>query len=128
MMLHHLSFAVSNLERAAKFYDAVLGALGYVRVWTEADAVGYGHEEGEDKFSIKAAPHVQVSSPRFHLAFAAGSRQSVDDFYRLALEHGGSDNGAPGLRPQYGPNYYAAFVRDPDGYRIEAVINKREES
>jgi catechol 2,3-dioxygenase-like lactoylglutathione lyase family enzyme len=125
-MLHHLSFAISNLQRAAKFYDAVLGALGYVRAWTAADAVGYGREEGQDKFAIKAAPDVQTPSPGFHLAFEARSRQSVDDFYRAALEHGGSDNGAPGLRPQYGPNYYAAFVRDPDGYRIEAVFISRE--
>jgi catechol 2,3-dioxygenase-like lactoylglutathione lyase family enzyme len=125
-MLHHLSFAVANLQRSAKFYDAALGALGYVRVWTAADAVGYGREEGQDKFAIKAASDVQTPSPGFHLAFEARSRQSVDDFYRAALQHGGSDNGAPGLRTQYGPNYYAAFVRDPDGYRIEAVFISRE--
>jgi catechol 2,3-dioxygenase-like lactoylglutathione lyase family enzyme len=124
-MLHHLSFAVLDLQRAATFYDAALGALGYVRVWSAADAVGYGLEEGEDKFAIKAAKEVQAPSPGFHLAFEAGSRKAVDDFYRAALEHGGSDNGAPGLRPQYGPSYYAAFVRDPDGYRIEAVFISR---
>jgi catechol 2,3-dioxygenase-like lactoylglutathione lyase family enzyme len=126
-MLHHLSFAVSNLERAAKFYDPVLGALGYVRVWTAADAVGYGREEGEDQFAIKAAGQVQTPSARFHVAFAAASRRSVDEFHRVALEQGGADDGAPGLRPHYGAHYYAAFVLDPDGYRIEAVITSPAE-
>jgi catechol 2,3-dioxygenase-like lactoylglutathione lyase family enzyme len=121
-MLHHLSFAVSNLERAAKFYDAVLGALGYGRAWTAANAVGYGRDAGEDKFAIKAAALVKAPSPGFHAAFAAPSRGAVDEFYRKALEHGGSGNGAPGLRPHYGADYYAAFVIDPDGYRIEAMI------
>jgi catechol 2,3-dioxygenase-like lactoylglutathione lyase family enzyme len=88
--------------------------------------VGYGRDKGEDKFAIKAAGDVQAPSPGFHVAFEAPSRQAVDEFYRAALEHGGSGNGAPGLRLQYGPNYYAAFVRDPDGYRIEAVISARE--
>lgn len=121
-MLHHLSFAVSNLERAAKFYDAVLGALGYARVWTAPDAVGYGRDAGEDKFAIKAATAARAPSPGFHVAFAAPSRKSVEAFYTMALAQGGADNGAPGLRPHYGPHYYAAFVLDPDGYRIEAVI------
>lgn len=122
-MLHHLSFAVSNLDRSAAFYDAVLSALGYVRVWTDATAVGYGLVGGDDKFAIKLNANGAVApGPGFHVAFAAPSRDAVQRFHTTALEQGGKDNGAPGLRPQYGENYYAAFVIDPDGYRIEAVI------
>lgn len=124
-MLHHLSIAVSDLNRAAAFYDAALGALGYVRVWTAKDAVGYGVPGGCDKFAIKAAPgQVAVPSPGCHVAFAAASRDAVEAWYAAAMGHGARDNGAPGLRPHYGPHYYAAFVVDPDGYRIEAVINE----
>jgi catechol 2,3-dioxygenase-like lactoylglutathione lyase family enzyme len=123
-MLHHLSFAVSDLARAAAFYDAALETLGYVRVWTAPDAIGYGLPGGGDQFAIKARTEsVTAPGPGFHLAFAAPSPAAVDRFHATALLHGGRDNGAPGLRPQYGPDYYAAFVIDPDGYRIEAVIH-----
>ena len=122
-MLHHLSLAVSDLERAAAFYDAALAALGYVRVWTDATAVGYGEPGGGDKLAIKLQQNVVAPGPGFHVAFAAPSRAAVDRFHSAALKHGGTDNGAPALRPQYGPHYYAAFVIDPDGHRIEAVIS-----
>ena len=123
-MLHHLSFGVSNLERSAAFYDAVLAALGYVRVWTDATAVGYGLAGGDDKFAIKLNANGAVApGPGFHVAFAAPSRDAVGRFHAAALNHGGKDNGAPSLRLQYGEHYYAAFVIDPDGHRIEAVIN-----
>jgi catechol 2,3-dioxygenase-like lactoylglutathione lyase family enzyme len=129
-MLHHISFGVADILRAASFYDAVLAPLGYRRVWEdirpgEADqAVGYGISDGQDKFAIKLqSPGTSVPRPGFHLAFAAPDRAAVDAFHAAALAHGGSDQGKPGLRPDYGPNYYAAFVLDPDGYWIEAVIN-----
>jgi len=123
-MLHHLSFAVIDLARSAAFYDAALSPLGYVRVWAESTAVGYGIDGGGDKFAIKLSPgRAAAPGPGFHLAFAAPSRESVDRFYTAALQHGGQDNGAPGLCPEYGEHYYAAFVIDPDDYRIEAVIN-----
>ena len=124
-MLHHVSFAVADLARAAAVYDAALGALGYERVWTAKDAVGYGVAGGGDRFAIRAlAPTVPPPpGPGFHVAFAARDRGAVDAFHAAALAAGATDNGAPGLRPQYGPDYYAAFVIDPDGYRIEAVIN-----
>ena len=121
-MLHHVSFGVSNLERSAAFYDAVLTVLGYVRVWTDATAVGYGLAAGQDLFAVKLkASDAVAPGPGFHLAFTAPSREAVARFHAEALAHGGQDNGAPGLRPAYGPNYFAAFVIDPDGYRIEAV-------
>ncbi len=122
-MLHHLSFAVSDLARSAAFYDAVLGALGYVRVWEKKTAIGYGMRGGEDRFAIKVrSGGVVVPGEGFHVAFAAPSREAVEAFYKAALDHGGRDNGGSGLHPEYGHDYYAAFVFDPDGYRIEAVV------
>lgn len=123
-MLHHVAFAVIDLSRAAAFYDATLSALGYVRVWADSIAVGYGLPGSEDKFAIKlSSSPVATPSSYFHLAFAAPSRESVVRFHTAALQHGGQDNGPPELCPEYGEHYYAAFVIDPDGYRIEAVIN-----
>jgi catechol 2,3-dioxygenase-like lactoylglutathione lyase family enzyme len=132
-MLHHISFGVSNIERSALFYDQTLAALGYVRVWDDLcpgdddQAVGYGIPGGGDKLAIKlrSAENLQPG-PGFHLAFSAPSREAVQHFHEAALRTGGQDNGAPGLRPDYGPHYYAAFIIDPDGYRIEAVINAAE--
>ena len=123
-MLHHLSFGVADLARSAAFYDATLAPLGYARVWTSEKAIGYGIPGGGDKFAIKLrGKDTMVPGPGFHLAFAAPSREAVAAFHRIALASGGRDNGPPGLRPHYGPDYYAAFVFDPDGYWIEAVIN-----
>ena len=123
-MLHHLSLGVSDLERSAAFYDAALSALGYVRVWSDATAIGYGVAGGGDRLAIKLRPRGMLAAgPGFHLAFAAPSREAVARFHAAALLHGGKDNGAPGLRPEYGGGYYAAFVVDPDGHRIEAVVN-----
>jgi catechol 2,3-dioxygenase-like lactoylglutathione lyase family enzyme len=100
----------------------VLGALGYVRAWSGEREIGYGLDAMEDRFAIKfRGSAVAVPGAGFHIAFAAHSREAVADFHRQALQHGGRDDGAPGLRPQYAPDYYAAFVIDPDGYRIEAV-------
>lgn len=124
-MLHHLSFAVHDLERSARFYDAVLLPLGYLRVWTETSAIGYGLPGGGDAFAIKRGTNPRVPpGPGFHLAFAAPSREAVLRFHAAALGYGGTDNGAPGPRPDYGEHYFAAFAIDPDGYPIEAVINR----
>ena len=131
-MLHHLSVAVLNLTRSAAFYDEALAPLGYVRVWThecaagfKEAAVGYGIPSADDQFAIRLRQHgVEVPGDGFHIAFSAPSRDAVSAFYRAALEQGGRDNGGVGLHPEYGPNYFAAFVFDPDGYRIEAVINE----
>lgn len=123
-MLHHISLAVRDLGRSAAFYDAALSELGYVQVWEDSTAVGYGLPGGGDKFAIKlAAGEVIPPDPTFHLAFAAPSREAAARFHEAALRRGGVDNGPPELCPEYGENYYAAFVVDPDGYRIEAVIN-----
>lgn len=124
-MFHHLSLGVANLERAAAFYDAALPALGYVCLWRKSRAIGYGPPgfEGEAPFAIihhgsDAAP----PGPGFHLAFAAPTHDAVDAFHTAAVANGGVDEGMPGIRAHYHPTYYAAFVRDPDGHRLEAVV------
>lgn len=129
-MLHHLSLGVADIERAVAFYDAVFAPLGYARVWSDLrpgeanQAVGYGVPGGGDSLALKHRPAGQrPPGPGFHVAFAAPSREAVDAFHLTAFQHGGRDNGAPGLRAHYGPHYYAAFVIDPDGHNIEAVFN-----
>ncbi|MDC8756944.1 VOC family protein [Janthinobacterium fluminis] len=122
-MLHHISIAVADLDRAATFYDAALEPLGYKRVFADDEAVGYGYPGGGDKLCLKLAAEVSIPGDGFHLAFAAATPAQVDQFHAAALRHGGRCNGLPGPRPDYGDHYYAAFVFDPDGYRIEAVIN-----
>jgi catechol 2,3-dioxygenase-like lactoylglutathione lyase family enzyme len=123
-MLGHLSFGVSDLERAIAFYDAALASLGLTRVWTRSDAAGYGPLGRDDLLALKKRAGASPPGPGFHLAFNAPSHTAVDAFYAAALGTGGIDNGAPGLRPHYGPTYYAAFVIDPDGYPIEAVCQQ----
>jgi catechol 2,3-dioxygenase-like lactoylglutathione lyase family enzyme len=120
-MLHHISLGVRDLNLSGAFYDAALGALGFRRVFEDETAVGYGLVDGQDKLCLKLCPDAAAPGPGFHLAFAASSRAAVDAFHQAALRVGGQDNGAPGLRPDYGPLYYAAFLIDPDGYRIEVV-------
>ena len=120
-MLHHVSFGVRDLALSGAFYDAALGALGFRRVFEASKAIGYGLSEGEDVLYLQQRPDAAAPGPGFHLAFAAPSRAAVDAFHARALRAGGKDNGAPGLRPHYGPHYYAAFLVDPDGHRIEAV-------
>jgi catechol 2,3-dioxygenase-like lactoylglutathione lyase family enzyme len=123
-MLHHLSLPVTDIARSARFYNATLSALGYIRVWAHEHGVGYGSPGGGDKFAIKLSQvPVGPPGPGFHVAFAAASREVVANFHAAGIENGGKDNGPAGRCPHYGENYYAAFVMDPDGYQVEAVIN-----
>lgn len=127
MILDHIGFAVSDYERARAFYGAALAPLGIALVMevgpeetgSGASAAGYGRD-GKPAFWIGGEGR---TSPPVHVAFRAKTRAEVDAFWRAALEAGGTDNGAPGLRPHYHPDYYGAFVRDPDGHNIEAVCH-----
>ncbi len=121
-MLGHISFGVADLARAIAFYDRVLEPLGFVRVWSHQRAAGYGPPGGNDKLALFARPgEARAPGAGFHLALQAPDRNAVDAFHAAALEAGGRDEGAPGLRAQYSPTYYAAFVVDPDGHKLEAV-------
>ena len=121
-MLHHISIGTADIVRAARFYDETLGLLGYKRIMSFLPkAVAYGVD----------TPVFWVQQPRegearagngAHIAFIARDRKAVDAFHDKAIEMGGHDNGAPGLRPDYGPDYYGAFVIDVDGNRIEVVV------
>jgi catechol 2,3-dioxygenase-like lactoylglutathione lyase family enzyme len=124
-MLDHLSIGVSDLTLAASFYDAALGAMGYVRLFSNR-AIGYGKPGDKDEQFAILASGAEARAPGVgcHIAFTARSREVVDAFHAAALRAGGVDEGAPGLRPQCGEGYYAAFVRDLDGYRIEAVCHE----
>jgi predicted lactoylglutathione lyase len=126
-MLHHISLPVANIEKSSVLYDAALSALGYKRICYAKDFVGYGIEDGKDQFAIKKIEPLISSGPGFHLAFHAPSRDAVDLFHAVAFENGATSNGEPGLREQYGPNFYAAFIMDVDGHRFEAVINESRE-
>lgn len=120
-MFHHLSIGVRNLALSAAFYDGALGALGYRRVFEDDTAIGYGLFDDQDLFCLKLRTQALAPGAGFHIAFAASSRAQVACFHADALRIGGRDNGAPGLREEYGLDYYAAFLIDPDGYPIEAV-------
>ena len=121
-MLGHLSFGVTDLDRAIAFYDPVLAALGHVRLWRNERGAGYGPPGGNDRLAIFLRPGAHPPGDGFHLAFQAESRDAVNAFHKAALAQGGSDLGAPGLRLNYSPTYYAAFVADPEGWKLEAVF------
>ena len=123
-MFDHVSIGVSDIKRAGKFYDAALGPLGYKRLSDGEGSLGYGDKAvglwlGATKKPVKA-----YMESGLHFCFVAPDRKSVDAFHAAALKAGGSDNGKPGVRADYSPNYYAAFVIDPDGYRVEAHCGK----
>ena len=119
-MFDHISIGVRDLRQAKSFYDAVLAPLGYQCLHQDDAQLGYGDTKAA--FWIGQTDHPVPADPRsgLHICFTAPDRASVARFHQAALAAGGQDNGAPGLRPDYGPAYYAAFIIDPSGYRIEA--------
>jgi len=121
-MFDHVSVGVRDPARAKRFYDAALHSLGYVCLSENADALGYGRDKIGLWIGKAARPVPSDTGSNLHFCFAAPTCEAVDAFHVAALATGGADNGAPGLRPDYGADYYAAFVVDPDGYRIEAYF------
>ena len=120
-MFDHVKFGVSDYAASKAFYLKALAPLG-VEAGVEGEP-SYGIELcGRNNSSLCLFQAKDKPAP-LHIAFVAGSRQEVNAFHRAALEAGGKDHGAPGLRPNYHPNYYAAFVIDPDGHNIEAVCH-----
>jgi catechol 2,3-dioxygenase-like lactoylglutathione lyase family enzyme len=116
----HIAFDVADLASSREFYKAALAPWGSVEVEAEG-AFGYGPPGSEDVWIAAGEP-----GPPLHLALIAPDRATVDAFYSTALSAGGRDNGAPGLRPQYHADYYAAYVLDPDGNNVEAVHHGRQ--
>lgn len=120
-MIHHASVGTSNLDRAKRFYQAVIPPLGYRLIRESEQALDYG--AGDVAFSVERPldGNPPTGGNGTHIAFQAPERSAVDAFHREGLANGGSDAGAPGLRPEYDANYYGAFLFDPDGNKIEAV-------
>jgi catechol 2,3-dioxygenase-like lactoylglutathione lyase family enzyme len=125
-MFDHVSIGVKSLESAQKFYDAALSPLGYDRLTNFGKVSGYGAERVSLWVSEVAKPVVADMESGLHFCFVAPTEASVDAFYAQGLANGGTDNGPPGVRPDYSEFYYAAFVIDPDGYRLEAYFKRPE--
>lgn len=125
-MLHHVSVGVSDVERAARFYDPVLAALGYKRVMEYLPhAIAYGESSNWPAFWVQL-PHNQMPASfgnGVHVGFIARSKAAVNAFHEAALKNGGSNNGEPGPRADYGPDYYGAFIYDLDGNKLEATLH-----
>jgi catechol 2,3-dioxygenase-like lactoylglutathione lyase family enzyme len=119
-MFDHVSIGVKDISRARKFYDAALSPLGYRCVMEAGGSLGYGQDGAGFWVSQVGSPVPPHDDSCLHICFSAPTRESVKAFHAAALAAGGRDNGKPGLRPEYGDNYYAAFVVDPDGFRLEA--------
>jgi catechol 2,3-dioxygenase-like lactoylglutathione lyase family enzyme len=119
-MFDHISIGVRDIAKAKAFYDAALKPLGFTCLSADETSLGYGHEAVG--FWIIAAERPVPDDPKsgLHFCFTAPSRHGVTEFHKAALTAGGRDNGKPGVRKDYGPDYYAAYVFDPDGYRLEA--------
>lgn len=124
-MLDHISIGVSDLDRSIRFYDAILQPLGYERLWTYTDGAGYGIPGRDDAFAIRRHGAADLAiSQQAHIAFSALNRERVEAFHQAAIAQGAVDDGKPELQPMYGEGYFAAFVYDPDGYRLEAVYHE----
>jgi catechol 2,3-dioxygenase-like lactoylglutathione lyase family enzyme len=136
-MLDHVSLRVADYDRSKRFYAAALAPLGYTLAMESASGAGFRRgfipdfwiKQGEPMSLGAGAVSLEPAGcggPAVHVAFAGDNRTAVDAFHRAALAAGARDNGAPGLRSNYHPNYYGAFVLDPDGYNIEAVCHQAE--
>ena len=116
-MIHHIGYEVADLRRSAGFYDAVFFALGGRRTYESHEAIGWGREGSVFWITSRAEP----KSGYGHVAFAAVGRAAVRAAWEAGVQAGGIDDGPPGPRTEYGPSYYAAYLRDPDGLKVEIV-------
>lgn len=122
-MIDHISYAVKNYESSRDFFQKALAPLGYELLHEfEGKSGGFGAAGKPDLWIFEG----ETPKSRIHLAFRGETRKDVDAFYEAAIAAGGEDNGKPGLRPHYHPNYYGAFIIDPDGHNIEAVCHTPE--
>lgn len=129
-MIDHVSIIVGDLARAERFYDAIMNALEYPKVVRDDNRIGYGlrsSAEHPDRCYISIRSGLpKRSESRRHWAFRAPTREAVLAFHRNGIAEGGADDGAPGSRAEYHPHYFAAFLIDPDGNRLEAVCHRAE--
>ncbi len=124
-MFSHVTLGTNDMARAEKFYDAVMAVLGHPVLFKAGAVSAYGEPAGEKVFIVPPFDgHEARAGNGVHVAFKVDSRATVDAFHAAALAHGGTDEGAPGLRSHYHPNYYGAYVRDPDGNKIQAVCHR----
>jgi predicted lactoylglutathione lyase len=123
-MFNHVFLNVSNLKKSKKFYSENLKTLGVKVQFDDGSYVAYGTKKNHYLFWLHGSEKKDVTQ-KMHLAFSAKTKKAVDEFYRVALVHGGKSNGLPGKRAEYGPNYYSGYVIDPDGNNIEAVYDKK---
>ena len=128
-MIDHTGISVSDLKKSKAFYSTALAPIGYAMlmeipasVTGHTDVAGFGVAPKPDFWISQGAPN----KPPIHIALRVDTRAKVDAFYQAALAAGGVDNGAPGIRAHYHPNYYGAFVLDPDGHNIEAVCHEAD--
>lgn len=125
-MFSHVTLGTNDFTRAERFYEAVMAVLGHPLLFKLQNTLCFGELTGPKLFVL--SPYdgkPAVPGNGVHAAFKVNSRATVDAFYRAALDNGGNDEGPPGLRPHYHPNYYAAYVRDPDGNKIQAVCHRK---
>jgi catechol 2,3-dioxygenase-like lactoylglutathione lyase family enzyme len=127
-MIDHISVGVGDLERAARFYEGTLAPLGLSRLVTRSETVGFGKTYPEFWINLRAGMTPVGPGSGSHICLRAKSTGEVDAFHAAALNAGGASDGVPGLRPHDRVRYYAAFVRDPDGNRIEAVTFPKDDA
>ena len=126
-MFSHVTLGTNDYEKAEKFYDAVMAVLGHPVMFKASGVAAYGTPAGEKVFILPPFDK-QAARPGngVHVAFKVDNRATVDAFHAAALANGGTDEGPPGLRTYYHPNYYGAYVRDPDGNKIQAVCHRKQ--
>ncbi|TWB03607.1 VOC family protein [Bradyrhizobium stylosanthis] len=127
-MIHHVSIGSNDISRAKAFYAPLMSLIGFRLLKSSASSLHYG--ASDIVFSIETPVDGRPAAPGngVHIAFQAPDRETVRRFHQTAVAHGGNDEGAPGIRANYNANYYGAFVRDPDGNKIEAVTYTARES